>query len=241
MPKSLYTKTYGERRRQAASAAIARARTTILTNRRYTAPLRTGGQYGPSIRRRLGELNAIDSTPATISVNTTGNLVLLNGCATGADYTDRIGRKIRMKSVQFRGFFQPADDSTVTNYVRMMIVYDRQTNGNPPTVTEILQSASSLSSLNLNNRERFTVVADKEYVIGRVINTATQAVSYGLNVHKCKGYRRLNLETQYGGSTNAVASIATGSLYMLTIGNIASGGGTDAVLDITLRVRFTEM
>lgn len=231
MQRSIFKK--GNRSKQAAaSAAVARARATILQSRRTAASV-----IGRPIRP---ELKSIDATPATISVNTTGSLTLLNGCAVGTDYTDRIGRKTMLKSINFRGFFQPADDNTVTNYVRMMIVYDRQTNGAAPAVTDILQSASSLSNLNLNNRDRFLVLVDKEYVIGRVINTATQALAYSPNVHRCKGYRRLNLETQYGGTTSAIASIATGSLYMLAIGNIAAGGGTDATLDITLRVRFLD-
>lgn len=171
------------------------------------APIRSGGFWTTNYRSR-SERKTIDNDVASTNFVTGGNLVLLNGVATGTDFTDRNGRKIVMKSLHIKGFVYPQDTATLNNLARLIIFYDSQANGATPNVTDILKSTSSLSQLNLNNRDRFKILVDKQYPVAMNNNTATQAIAGGPTVHKVKIYKKLNMETIFGGTTAAIASIS---------------------------------
>jgi len=200
------------------------------------APLRTGGFWGT--RRTGQEKKTVDVDPTVVAVNTTGSVTLLNGIATGTDFTDRIGRKVLLKSIQLRWQLEPTDQVVGGNLCRIVIVYDAQTNGAAPAVTDVLKSASPLANVNLNNRDRFQILFDKTYLQLFAANTATQAVAFGQAYFRGKLYRRLKHEMVFGGTTAAVGSIQTGSIYLITIGsNIATA---DSQLSFTSRIRFMD-
>lgn len=202
------------------------------------APLRTGGFF-TGMRSRLEEKKTIDVDVTTMEAYSTAQFTLLNGSATGTDFTDRIGRKIIMKSLYLRCSLEPADNSNLANStVRVFVVYDMQTNGAIPAITDILKSAHPLAQLNLNNRDRFKILYDKLWTPGAVSNTATQSFAYGPLVTSFKKWKKLNLETIYGGTTAAVASIQTGSLYLVTLGTLGTGNGD--ILGFSSRVRFID-
>lgn len=207
------------------------------------APPRTGGFYSVDQRAALAaqgkiERKAIDVDRAAYVGDTTGSVTLLNGVATGTDFTNRIGRRILMKSLYVRGFVFPIDSTVVDNLSRVIIVYDSQVNGAIPAITDILKEAFSESQINLNNRDRFHILADKTFQMGSVNNTATQAYQGSPTVHKFKIFKKLNLEVIFGGTTNLVASIQTGALWMVTIGNVGANAGSD--ITATSRVRFID-
>ena len=225
MPRtSVYSKTYGSKnKQQAAAAAVARARATILSARRGGAPLRSGGFYGLQSRAGRNELKTIDVAPTQTEATTTSSINLLNGVATGTDYTARIGRKIMMKNLYLRIQIAPVDQVTSDTHVRLLCVYDMQTNGVAPAMTDVLNTASTVDHVNLNNRDRFKILFDKCVPIGANVNTATQAYSNGKNVYYIKKYLNLATkgatETQYNGVGATVGSIATGSIYFVFFGS----------------------
>lgn len=238
MPKQLFTKKYGSSRQQAAAAAVARARATILNSRRGPiAPPRTGGFWGP--QRRAGELKAVDTAPGNYACSSTPNISLINGVATGTDYTERIGRKIMLKSLFIRGYMLPADNTSGPSLSRLLVVYDSQTNGTAPTITDILKTSDVRAQLNLDNRDRFKIIFDKQYVVAVVDNTATQAIASGPTVHNVKLYKRLNHEVQFSGTTAAVGSIATGSVYLVLLNDNVASLGT--IFALSTRIRFTDV
>lgn len=224
----------------AAAKAVQRARKTLNNPRRSfgLAPARTGGFFGVRRRQLMGERKVIDVDPGNLNVTSTGTVTLINGVATGTDFTDRVGRKIVMKSVYVRGIIFPDDFSTLNSLARIMIVYDMQANGVAPAITDILKSASSVSQLNLNNRDRFKIIMDKQWVLGAIDNTATQSVAGSPTVHALKKFTRLNHETLFNGTTAAIGSIATGALFLVTIGTQAAGAA--ATTTISTRVRFED-
>lgn len=225
-----------KRARQRAVVAIPRRRVAVPSL--GLAPARTGGFFGVATRRSREEKKVVDVDPATYVADTTGTVTLLNGTAAGTDFTDRIGRKIVMKSLFIRGLVNPVDAVTNHTLARMIVVYDMQTNGAAPTVTDVLKSATSVSQLNMNNRDRFRVLLDKQFQIGKIDDTATQAAQGSPTIHQIKKYKRLNLDVLYNGTTAAVASIATGSVYLITIGNQAAGAG--GVFTLSSRIRFVD-
>lgn len=205
-----------------------------LRNRQFRRLIGDAGSNAP-------ELKYNDIATANYVADTTGTVTLLNGISQGSDNTNRIGRVMVMKSVHVRGIVSPVDSSTGNTLARLILVWDSDTDGVAPTVTDILQTANSTSPMNLNNRGRFTVLANEEFFIGGISTTAT--MSYAQSPSGAvfdrfvklpgKGCRTIN-----SGTGATVASIQQGAIWMVTIGDRgANDGGTFSVYS---RVRFTD-
>ena len=101
--------------------------------------------------------------------------------ANGTDFTDRIGRRINVVSVQVRGYYIP-DYTTPPcqpQMARLMIIEDLQTNGVIATPADILQAVTVSSFMNLNNRDRFRVLREEIMTVGSFSNVATQSYAAG--------------------------------------------------------------
>lgn len=210
----------------------------LRTGRIPLAPPRTGGYWGIKRRMGLNEKKTIDVDRAAYVADTTGSVTLLSGVATGTDFTDRIGRKIIMKSIYVKGFLFNIDNTTNPSLCRLILVYDNQTNGAAPVIGDILKQSFSESQLNLNNRDRFKIIADKTYVLGGIDTTATQAIAGSPTVGKVKIYKKCSYEEVFNGTTAAVGSIATGAVWLITIGNV--GVNTGGEFTLTSRIRFID-
>lgn len=208
------------------------------------APLATRGWNFPN----TGESKVIDIAVGTLQVNTTGTISLLNGCIQGTDYTQRIGRKIQLKSLYVRGRVQL---ETALNGVqispqmaRMMLVVDTQPNGVVFAITDLLNTAAPESQLNLNNRDRFMIICDKEWVFDPYIiqGTATQSFAVGgRTISPLKKYKKLNMETIFNsGNAGTIADMTSGALYMVWLGSQPAGAATDLNAIVSTRVRFKD-
>jgi len=233
----------GKRRRPAGKRYVTQRTRKQYRSLRYVppgtlfraAPLRTGGFYGPG-QRSLMEAKVVDTDPANYSMDTTGSVTLINGVATGSDFTDRIGRKIILKSVYVRGIIKPVDSQTNDALCRMMVVYDMQANGAAPAITDILKSATSQSQLNMNNRDRFKIIFDKVVALGaRDIASGYTGL---VNVVPIKKYKKLRHETVFSGTLSTIGSISTGALYLVNVGDQSSGLGGN--FSGSVRVRFID-
>lgn len=167
---------------------------------------RTGGWKNPT---RTGELKYIDvsSSYNIVAASTTWSAAtLLNGCVLGSDATQRIGRRINLKSLHIRGFAACAAGSTGGSPVRVLVVFDKQANATAPAITDILLANDYSSPNNLNNRDRFLTLAD--YIIPNI----SVAGDFTRDVLI---YKALNLETTFNsGSAGTIGDITTGSVYM---------------------------
>lgn len=199
------------------------------------------GFWGSSLKQR-GELKTIDVVTAVTSYNVTAGsaIILLNGVATGTDFTNRIGRKIVMRSILFRSStFDSGAGATTGERARLLIIYDRQPNGATPVYTDILGTggaADALSPMSLNNRDRFVVLRDwlfsTEYANFAAGNITTgNSIEY---IKKC--YKKLNLETVFSGTAATIGSIATGAVWMMAIGT----GSNVTSLAYNCRIRFED-
>jgi len=179
------------------------------------------------------EIKAIDGaftnytfrTPAAAS-----NIVLLNGVQTGAAFYNRVGSRVEMKNLHLRGYLYNAATSLTTN-LRLLVIYDRQPTGGLPTISDILQSRDQTgatattgdSEINLDNRDRFVILRDKQFYAPSCTNTAGVLTNgpqfpgnddgqWDINIFiKLKG-----LGTHYKSSSNptTIADISTGAMYM---------------------------
>lgn len=212
------------------------------------APLSTRG-WRPFINTNH-ELKVQDLATATYQVNTSGSITLLAIPTVGADYNARIGRKITLKSLFIRGrlVLETAIALTGTLSIaqqgRLIICYDLQPNGAAPAITDILITADPASHLNLNNRDRFRILCDKEYVFDPSFyqNTATQAYSFmGRTIYNVKIFKRLNLDMIFNAvNGGTVADISSGALYMVWIGSAAAGTNSDTNAIVSTRVRYAD-
>lgn len=205
-------------------------------------PLRSGGYTPNTVERKVSDIDT-----GTVQVNTTGSISLLCCPTLGSDMTNRIGRKILMKSVYVRGFVRidtiNVPGTILQQLCRMVLLVDMQPNGALPAVTDILKEASPVSQLNLNNRDRFKILCDKEWIFDHQNLVNTAGASYataGRSVGIVKKYKKLNIETIFNGvNGGTIADITSGALLMLWIGsNVA--GTTDSNAVLSTRVRYND-
>lgn len=197
-------------------------------------------QLGGSSERKY-----IDTAPGVYQVNTSGSITCLNGCARGTDANQRVGRKIVMTSAFIRGYVSSELSTTYTpttnaisQLARCIIIYDNEANAGTPLISDILTSATSYDQLNINNRDRFTVLMDKQWAIGPMSTTGFMAAQQAFALKK---YIPMKHPVVYNSSNNGdYSDINTGTLWMVWIGNVAAGTGTDANARVSVRLRFTD-
>jgi hypothetical protein len=209
-------------------------------------------------RRSTAELKTVDTTVGhgagvTLACNTTGLLTAINLIQNGSQFYQRVGRRIEMRSLHLNGVLTQTGNPTTTNdYVRVMVVYDRQPNAATPGINSVLQSYdqvgtqtfSSLSGINPDERERWLVLADHRLVLPQVNTTTStdgsvEGTSSTFNINRF--IKLKNLKTHYTGDTNpaVIGDISTGALYVLTIGSYAAG--TEGwQLQACWRLRYTD-
>lgn len=173
-----------------------------------------------------GELKYVDAdmfTSPPTPVSGTPTFTLLNGTAAGTGASDRIGTEITMKSISVRGTWLQNTSLTsgTSNYVRMLLVYDSQSNGSAPTAAELLTGSGMFAHKNLDNRKRFKILKDKLFIL---LPTSGSNSSGGPQAVNFKFYRKLNAKTEYKGTTAAITSIATGAIYLVCLAQAAANG-----------------
>lgn len=182
------------------------------------------------------ELKNIDVSLTTgsnifVPASTAGVVTLLNGVAQGTTATTRLGRRITMRSLFIKGDVSMAPTTTGAAPLRILIVYDMQTNATAPVATDVLTLDQINSPMNLSNSRRFKTLCDIE--IPCLGAQGPQAVQWSR-------YIKLNHAVEFNtGSAGTVGDIQTGSVYMLTYQN----GGLLVANPTTLvytRIRFSD-
>lgn len=183
---------------------------------------------------RRGELKYVD-VPSGLVFTEAGAVLLLNGLAPGTGASQRIGKKIVNKSIQYRLSLDAgsAGATIFRGFVRMLIVYDKQSNATAPTVAQILEQVAGSSHMNMDNRDRFTVLSDKQFALDQ---------SGGHQSGQTKMYKKLSLPTIFNaGTAGTVADITSGSIYLLYISENSAGSATNTPLGtFTSRIRFDD-
>lgn len=165
-------------------------------------------------------IDVVAANPITFG-QTTANVVLLNGMVYGNTATTHVGRKVRMTSVQwrFQGSGGVVGGATGSSPLRMVILYDKQTNGANAAAATAFSTDTIDSPLNLNQGLRFLVVADE------IIPNVNNISSAGDNAWYTKGYKKINLPIEFNtGTAGTAADIVTGSLiaYFWQNGQLAT-------------------
>lgn len=192
------------------------------------------------------EIKAIDFP--TIAVSASGQTVqnfalmatppvgyTLNCIAVGSGYFNRIGSKINMKSLHIRGFVGP-NGTTATDMGRIVVIYDRQTNGALPALTTILSQRDSAgtaqqsgtSEVNLDYRDRFIILRDYEIyfpstsVAGGVDTTSFPGEMSRIDVNMFIPMKDLLTHYKASSAPPVVGDISCGGVYIYCVSNVAA-------------------
>lgn len=219
---------------------LKRTRSISTTSQPKLKRARTAAFSGGSLARqpfrrtKFAEKKVVDVAPSSFAADTTGSVTLLNGVATGTDFNNRIGRKTVLRSLNIIGHLIPQDSAVANTLCRLIVVYDQQPNGAAPAITDVLDTADSRSQLNLNNRDRFKVLVN--HMVALSDNAANQVGSPSTSLVSI--YRKINMETIFSGTGATAASIASGALFMITVGDNVAGAGYN--FSVSTRVRFED-
>lgn len=212
-----------------------------------------GGTRLPATLRALGgEIKALDLPVNTFTLNSTGQVTSLNLIRVGSTFCNRIGRRIEMKNIRMSGIIQSLRTVAAEDYARILLVYDRQTNGAVPSLSDILQTTdqatanttTSFSGMNLNNRDRFKILRDMRFYLPPITDTAGVITNAGppdpmSKTYMVEAFVKLGgLLTQYKADSApaVIGDIATGGLFLVTAGFQASGAeGYNTNLEFRLR------
>lgn len=166
---------------------------------------------GPTPEKK--NLDVLTANPITFA-QTTANLALLNGCDDGATAITRVGRRITMTSLYCRWVGSLAATTTGSSPLRLLIVYDKQTNAAAPLATDILQVDQIVSLQNLSNNRRFKVLADE--LIDCVGTAGPQSWQRTIWRDFTNGGKKPGLNVEFNAASTAnVDSITSGSVYAL--------------------------
>lgn len=171
------------------------------------------------------EVKRLDQLSAANSISNTSTFFLLNGTAQGDDSQNREGNTAYFSSVYIKGEITVSDAS---NTVRIMLIWDNQTNQGAPTEAALFAYTAypHISTINYDQRERFRVLADDVYVVD-----SDDPVVY------FKRFVKIGRKTYYSASTNVVGSINRGSLYLVAVSD--SAATSHPALTFQSRCHFT--
>lgn len=147
---------------------------TAISRARFRTPYRWG------IGKEIKSIDWWDGTTFT-GLNQGGFVMPICIPKAGTAFNKRVGNYITLKSLELTLTFYPSipkdpafpTDNVVSAFItpqflRILIVYDKQTKGSLPTITDILQDEDAEdntqtradSGINLNNRDRFLILKD---------------------------------------------------------------------------------
>lgn len=243
-------KRYGDGYRRSRSRKYSSSKTYY---KRHNLPAGTVPKATRGWDWKAGEKKFIDtivvgvaqSTPTTPGV-IKPSFYLCNGVLQGTDYNNRIGREFRMCSWQLRLNFNHSTNSPISQVVRVMLVYDKQPNAVQALSTDILAAitgvVNSQSFNNLNNRDRFVTLYDKQIYMN--LSGGPLNAGGGCDVAYRNKFKKCWLPVVNNNTGNGIGSIQTGAVYLLLLGNYAppANPGVDpdyrVQVDGGVRIRF---
>ncbi len=182
------------------------------------------------------ETGHVDLAGAIYALNTTGSVTLLNTVATGASSEQRVGKRILMKSLTFRGNSQ-SDSTTTFGEGAFMVVYDKKPGAAAPAITDILDSIAPSSMNNDDTTERFRILKRVNRVFIGAKGSANPKSAYVENFW----LDLRDLPTIYKSvGTGAIGDIETGALWLISVGSVAAGTA-DSNLVGAFRLRYMDI
>lgn len=182
-----------------------------------------------------GEWKYLD-TAISVAVNTAGTITLLNGMQQGNTASTRVGMKISIRSIEWKGYHIVTAGTGADQMHRFMLLIDRQTNATGPTaLTDFLSTGNVIGLRNLAARKRFKIALDKFYTLNATGESGSRrAIKFYMKL-------RRPLVVEYNAADNGtVADIVSNSLHLITIGSEAAGVTAGSIAG-NMRIRYTDI
>lgn len=164
-----------------------------------------------------------DDGISSSTVPTAGTLIQITSIANGTGPSDRIGRSIVYNNLNINWNIKNlVVAGPIETNGRVIIFYDKQSNGAFPTVNTVMNGTDPLALYNPDNRSRFTILYDKKFNyqadvsgLGYFNKTGTMHVNENISL-KGKG-------CHFQGTTNAITDIESGCLYFMLLSDVNNG------------------
>ncbi len=217
------------------AASIARSRRAI-TRSQATALRR---KLRPYVFRDKAELKFFDTEFVSALTSATGTTTSINLVGQGTDESQRVGRKILLKQITLQGIIRlpaTADTSNATDVVRLMLVWDKQTNKSNATPTDVLgTSPKILHYRELTNSGRFKVLK----TLWMTVNINAGAGDGTTNdfpqmFKKFDLWKKCNIPIEFSGISGAIGGITTNNIFVLVFSHNAK-----AFITWRARIRYT--
>lgn len=153
-------------------------------------------------------------TTTTLGAGTVVSLI--NGIPEGYGELTRIGSIVSMFKLRMAISAYPTTVNQSNAQMRVMVVYDKQTNGTTPSMYSgdagVLEIAIiAISPINDLQQHRFEVLFDKTYCMNGAYNQGGGGQSQIFDLHDIP----LDHTVTYSGSGSTVSSIRTGGLFLM--------------------------
>lgn len=161
------------------------------------------------------------------------NVQLLNGLALGTQANQRVGRQVTFTSIQYRCVLNASSSGGPPNYsqIRIVIVYDRASNGTTPTVNGVIMGGPDFTApMFLSNTDRFVIISDE-------VTPSTQSSTMNIG-HSM--FKRVKLTTKYIGGAADTASVGTGAIWAFIASNAGTVSTSAGNADFTFRLRYLD-
>ncbi len=200
------------------------------------------------LRRRLGagelKFHDLDIDDAVVAVNGT---IAEDSCLTipeGNGESDRLGRKITVKRVEWRyTLFLPnltGNLASLPDTVRVILYLDKQTNGLAATAAVILQTDDYQSFRNMANSGRFRILCDKTHTVKAAASGAGDGTTndFSATLQNYFFSINVNIPIEYDSSSNL--GVLT-SMRSNNIGVLLEGRDGKALFESKMRIRYTDL
>ncbi len=219
------------------------------TGRRRAVPYKrvkyTPLKYGKLSTTEL-KFHDLDIDDAAIAANGTIVKSSVLTIAEGNGESNRIGRKIIVKNINWRYTItlnSTAVKEDTSEIVRVILYLDKQTNGAIAAVSTdagILETDNYQSFNNLNNKNRFRILSDRTYHLRSQSGSGrgtTDTLAFGEDIIEDQIYKKCDFPIEYDNSTTdgALTSMRSNNVGVLLL----SKGGF-AVFDSKMRIRYLD-
>ncbi len=162
----------------------------------------------------------------------------VNALLEGLGSEQRIGSKIHIHKVMWKGILTPSATTDDGDVVRIMVVQDKQASGNTPTVAQVLQTASPNSFRNRETTKRFVILYDKRVAWdSRSVAVENPPTTFVQRHVLMEFYKDVDIEVQYLVSASTFAGISTNSIFLLTISTEADATSLSSIF----RISYTDV
>lgn len=235
-----------KRRRVNEEPVIQKKMTAVKLYKQPMAPLRTGGFQPRYNGRSKQEVKYIDVGYNESAVQLPSAAPkLLNPIQQTIDINGRVGREVLLKKATFRCMVKPT--GTQIEWARVLIVYDKQSNSAAPQITDVIRQlvdisgtviapsldSASLAFQNLDNKDRFKILADFK------LSSVTGDIG---NMYEERHVNLKGLNTTFSTSGTTAGSITSGGIFafFIAMSNPSATISENAECYLASRIRYID-